>query len=64
MTAQNATGSPLSVALTGAKILVLPPYFVFELASDRCAKNFSSSLMARMWMILCGNQTFHIDATG
>ena len=54
----------MSVALTGAKILVLPPYFVFELASDRCAKNFSSSLMARMWMILCGNQTFHIDATG
>ena len=48
MTAQYATGSPLSVALTGAKMRVLPPYFVLELASDRCAKNFSSLFMANM----------------
>ena len=31
ITAQYATGSPFSVALTGAKILVLPPYLVPEL---------------------------------
>ena len=51
ITAQNATGSPLSVCLTGAKILVLPPYFVLELASDKCAKNFSSFFIESRWMI-------------
>ena len=48
MTAQYATGSPLSVAFTGAKMRVLPPYFVLELASVRCAKNFSWSFMAKI----------------